>query len=178
MKEAVNRLAIRVLVPADAAAFQRLRLEALLDTPAAFLASHDEERQTPLAEVARRLEQRPGAAVIGAFDGDTLMGIVGLGREARAKVAHKGHVWGMYVHPSARGRGAARDLMRAVLALARETPGMAKLDLVADSTNAAAIALYASLGFVEYGRERDAIRLDGEPRDDVLMALHFGGARP
>jgi RimJ/RimL family protein N-acetyltransferase len=166
---------IRLLAAADAAAFQQLRLAALLDTPASFASSHAEEKDVPLDDVARRLEPRPGHAVLGAFDGDALVGMVGLGREARAKFAHKGVVWGMYVAPSARGHGVARDLMVALVALARETRGFVKLDLVADSQNVAAIALYESLGFVVWGREQDAMRLDGQPRDDLHMALHFGG---
>jgi ribosomal protein S18 acetylase RimI-like enzyme len=162
---------IRLLTPADAAVFQRLRLAALLETPESFAASHAEEKDTPLDEVARRLASRPGHGVLGAFDGEALVGMVGLGSEARAKFAHKGIVWGMYVAPAARGRGLARELMLALVALARAGTGFAKLDLVADAQNAAAIALYESLGFVVWGHELDAVRVDGQPRADLHMAL-------
>jgi len=165
---------IRLLAAADAAAFQRLRLAALLDTPAAFAASHAEEKDAPLEQVGRRIEARDGRGVLGAFEGGQLLGIVGLGREARPKFAHKGYVWGMYVAPAARGLGLARELMEALIALARATPGLTKLDLVADSANVAAIALYESLGFVVWGREQDAMRLDGQPRDDLHMGLRLG----
>jgi RimJ/RimL family protein N-acetyltransferase len=167
---------IRLLAPADAPAFQQLRLAALLDTPASFASSHAEEKDTPLEDVARRLVPRAGHGVLGAFDGDTLVGIAGLGTDGRAKFAHKGVVWGMYVAPQARGHGLARELMVALIALARATPGLAKLDLVADSMNVPAIALYESLGFVVWGREQDAMRLDGESRDDLHMALHLAPA--
>ena len=167
---------IRLLDAADAAAFQQLRLAALLDTPDAFASSHAEEKDAPLADVARRLVPRPGHGVLGAFDADALVGTVGLRRESRAKFAHKGVVWGMYVAPAARGHGLARELMVALIALARQTPGLAKLDLVADSMNVAAIALYESLGFAVWGREQDAMRLDGQPRDDLHMALHLGAS--
>jgi RimJ/RimL family protein N-acetyltransferase len=167
---------IRLLTAADAAAFQRLRLAALLDTPASFASSHDEEKDTPLEDVARRLVPRPGHGVLGAFDGETLVGMAGLGTDGRAKFVHKGVIWGMYVAPQARGQGLARELMIALIALARATPGFAKLDLVADSMNVAAIALYESLGFVVWGREQDAMRFDGESRDDLHMALHLGAA--
>ncbi|MEP6504088.1 MAG: GNAT family N-acetyltransferase [Betaproteobacteria bacterium] len=164
---------IRRLQARDAAAFQALRLAALLDTPEAFASSHDEEKDLPLAEVARRFDDRPGHAVFGAFDGDALLGMVGVAREARAKMAHKAHVWGMYVGGAARGHGVARHLMEAVLALARATPGVAKLTLSVDAANVAAIALYESLGFVVYGREADAMRIGDDVRNDLQMSLQL-----
>ena len=167
---------IRLLAAADAAAFQQLRLAALLDTPAAFASSHAEEKDASLAEVARRLEPAEGRWVLGAFDGAALVATVGFAREARAKFAHKAVVWGMYVAPAARGHGLARELMVALIERARQTPGLARLDLVADSMNVAAIALYESLGFVVWGREQDAMRLDGASRDDLHMALRLDAA--
>jgi hypothetical protein len=54
---------IRRLQGDDAATFQALRLAALLDTPEAFASSHEEEKDLPLAAVARRLDHQPGHAV-------------------------------------------------------------------------------------------------------------------
>ena len=153
--------------------FRSLRLAALLDTPEAFASSHDEEKDTAIAEVAARLAGRPDHAVFGAFDDAPLVGIVGLARESHAKMAHKGHVWGMYVAAVARGKGIARELMQAVLAHARASAGIAKVTLNVDAANVAAIALYESLGFVVFAREADAMRLDGQPRDDLQMHLRF-----
>ena len=165
---------IRLLHAADAAAFQALRLSALLDTPTAFGASHEEEKDLPLTEVARRLEPRPGHGVFGAFDGDALVGLVGLAREARLKMRHKAVVWGMVVAPSARGHGLARGLMLAALGLARRTEGVAKVTLNVDAANVAAIALYESLGFVVFGREQDAMRIGDDIRNDLQMSLALG----
>jgi ribosomal protein S18 acetylase RimI-like enzyme len=164
---------IRRLSPSDAARFQALRLVALLDTPAAFGSSHEEEKDLPPAEVERRLEERPGQATFGAFDGEALVGVVGLSRETRLKMAHKGHIWGMYVAAEARGHGVARELLMSALAHARATEGIAKVTLNVDAANVAAIALYESLGFVVFAREADAMRLDGQQRDDLQMHLRF-----
>jgi len=169
---------IRRLSAADAPAFRALRLTALLDKPEAFVTSHVEERDEPLSFFEQRLASRPGHAVFGAFDGDTLVGIAGLSRSALIQLVHKGNLWGMYVAESARGHGVARDLLQAVLAHARETPGVAKVTLSVDSANVAAIALYESLGFVVFAREADAVRLHGQSRDDLQMHLRLDAAGP
>jgi RimJ/RimL family protein N-acetyltransferase len=164
---------IRRLLPADAAAFQAVRLAALLDTPFAFASNHAEEKDVPLDAVSHRLEARDDEAVFGAFEGDSLVGTVGLNREHQMNLAHKGHVWGMYVAPSARGHGLARDLMLAALAFARGVPGLSKVNLHVDAGNVPAIALYESLGFVVFGRESDAMRVGSQKRDDLQMTLRL-----
>lgn len=169
---------IRRLHAADVEAFQALRLAALLDTPESFPSSHEEEKDLPLSTVADRFDERPGTGVFGAFDGDTLVGMIGLGRNVRAKLAHKGRIWGMYVAPSVRRFGVARQLVLAALALARGTPGMSKVVLHVEASNVAAIALYESLGFVVFAREADAMRLGDQKRDELQMALQLGAPPP
>jgi len=51
-------------------------------------------------------------AIFGAFDGQDLVGTVGLHRERGLKLAHKAVIWGVYVAPSFRQRGVGRLLRR------------------------------------------------------------------
>jgi RimJ/RimL family protein N-acetyltransferase len=88
------------------------------------------------------------------------------------KMAHKGMLWGMYVRPEVRGRGLARRLLEAVLAHAATEVEILQLAVTTD--NAAARALYAGLGFVEYGIERRSLKHAGRYWDDVLMAKALG----
>lgn len=164
---------IRKLRPEDATAFQALRLQALREDPVAFASSYEEERDTPLETVAERLTPTPDRAIVGAFDGAQLVGLAAWHREEMKKLQHKGFVWGVYVKVSHRGRGLARQLLEAVICLARQSDGILLLNLTAYANNSAAIALYESLGFVTYGREAAAICIDGMLHDDVHMALRL-----
>jgi ribosomal protein S18 acetylase RimI-like enzyme len=164
---------IRILGPSDAAAFQVLRLQALREDPIAFASSYEEERDTPLLIVAQRLQPRNDRAIVGAFDGDRLVGLAAWHREEMRKMHHKGFVWGVFIAPSHRGQGLARRLLEAVIALARRADGILQLNLTAAAGNAPALALYESLGFVAYGREPAAICVDGALHDDVHLALRL-----
>ena len=169
---------IRRLSPSDAAVFRALRLAALLETPEAFVASHEEEKDQPISFFEDRLVARPGHAVFGAFIDGTLAAVAGLTRADAMQLAHKCNLWGMVVAAPARGQGVARQLLQAVLDHARATPGVAKVTLSVDSANVAAIALYESLGFVVFAREADAVRLHGRSRDDLQMHLRFSAPDP
>jgi len=164
---------IRRLSPDHASAFQALRLAGLLDMPAAFGTNHAEEKDLPLAAFAERLAPREDAAVFGAFEGEALVGIVGLRRDTAINYFHKGLLWGMYVAPAARGQGLARQLAQAALEFARGVPGLAKVNLQVDAANVQAIALYESLGFVVYSREADGMRVREQRRDELQMTLQF-----
>jgi ribosomal protein S18 acetylase RimI-like enzyme len=170
MSDAVR---VRVLGPADATAFQALRLQALTEDPVAFASSYEEERDTPMAVVAERLVALPDRAIIGAFEGLQLVGLAAWHREEMRKLQHKGFVWGVFVAPAHRGRGRGRLLLEEVIAHARRADGIRQLNLTAYAANKAAIALYESLGFATYGREPAAICVDGMLHDDVHMSLRL-----
>ena len=73
-------------------------------------------------------------------------------------------------HPDARGRGAGRLLVQALVDDAR-TAGVELLTLDCRGNNHGALRLYAELGFVVTGRRPDALRVGQERFDQVLMHL-------
>jgi len=164
---------VRRLGPSDAAVFQVLRLQALREDPIAFASSYEDERDTPLDTVAERLLPTDDRAIVGAFDGEQLVGLAAWHREEMRKMHHKGFIWGVYVTQSHRGRGLAKRLLEAVICLTRQAQGILILNLTAYADNRRAIALYESLGFVIYGREPAAICVNGMLHDDVHMALRL-----
>jgi RimJ/RimL family protein N-acetyltransferase len=166
---------IRILTADDAAAYQALRLRGLRESPASFGSTYESEADTPLEQIAERLARGAGRenVMFGAFDGDggALVGLAGLGRQTGHKTRHRAGVWGMYVAPEARGRGVGRALMDALIAHARTLEGVERLTLGVEAGNEAARALYQSLGFVTYGVEPQAYKLDGQYWDSEMMSL-------
>ena len=160
---------IRTLVPADAAAFQALRLAGLQECSTAFASSFEEESTRELPAVAERLAPQGDRAVFGAFDGGELAGVVGLVREGHRKLAHKAFIWGMYVAPAARKRGVGRELVAAALAFAATELRVRQVTLGVNAANPAAIALYERMGFQTYGREPCFMLVDGVPQDELQM---------
>ena len=160
---------IRRLEPADAAMFHALRLRGLREAPTAFGSSYEEECDRPVAEVAERMAKNTGGFILGAFDGDTLVGTVGMQREAPLKRRHKLVLWGMYVAPDARGSGVGRKLVDEALRQGFALPGIRQVILGVNAANAPALALYTAAGFTPFGLERGCMIVDGVLEDEVHM---------
>jgi ribosomal protein S18 acetylase RimI-like enzyme len=91
--------------------------------------------------------------VLGAFDGDYLVGTVTLLLSFPPNQPHRAEIAKMMTRISHRGRGVAKALMRAAERLAKER---AKTLLVLDTaTEGGASALYEGLGFVFAGEIPD-----------------------
>jgi RimJ/RimL family protein N-acetyltransferase len=156
---------IRQVALADAAAYRGIRLAGLKQNPEAFGSTFETEFTKPLAWFFDRLSN---SQVFGAFRGCEILGVAGFAIREGEKEAHKGLLWGMYVRPDARGTGVARRLVEAVLDFARPRVELVQLSVV--TGNEAARRLYARLGFVEYGIEKNSLKHGGRYYNEVLMA--------
>lgn len=162
-------LTIRLLDAADAAQFQSVRLRAVDTSPTSFLPTRDEEACVPVDEFATRITPTGVRAVFGAFDGESLVGITGVRRDARAKVAHKVTIWGVFVDPAYRGRGIAQSLLDSATAHAAQAWQCSQLMLCVNEINGTAERLYASQGFVRFGTEPRSLFVDGRFYDEHHM---------
>jgi ribosomal protein S18 acetylase RimI-like enzyme len=167
---------IRVLSPQDAEAFRVLRLRGLLECPAAFASSYAEEQSVAVATVAARLSSQGSGAVIGAFQRSAMVGVVGVKREEKAKLAHKAVLWGMYVSPEARNLGVGTALVERALRYATVVLQVEQVNLGVSTENTTALALYRRAGFQEYGCERRSMVVDGVAHDEYHMVCHVASA--
>ena len=158
----MNGITVRRLTQADAAAYQALRLRGLMAHPEVFTSSAQEEANRPLQWAQERLQvdsARPHDFFLGAFSGDTLVGVVGLQGRCRTKERHNATVVGMYVAPEAAGRGIGRALMHALLRQVADLPALEQLDLTVTAGNDRAQALYTGCGFAVCGTFPRAIKV-------------------
>lgn len=152
---------VRRLVPDDAAAYRTLMLSAYRDHPDAFTSSYEERAAQPADWWAWRLAAGDAAPqrVFGAFDAADLVGAAGWQRDGRGKTAHRAELFGMFVAARARGLGAGRALVDAILDDLRATPGLLTVTLTVTDGNGPAERLYARCGFVRTGVEPMAVRV-------------------
>jgi ribosomal protein S18 acetylase RimI-like enzyme len=162
---------IRPLAGDDVMRYQALRQRGLAEHPEAFTSSVEEEGASP-DKVAKRLARDPRAPhdiVLGAFEGDTLVGVIGMFVDPRVKARHRGNVFGMYVAGECARRGIGALLLDALIAHARRCDGLDAVVLTVTVGNDGARRLYERAGFTAFGCEPGAIRVAGRPYDKLHM---------
>jgi ribosomal protein S18 acetylase RimI-like enzyme len=174
----VSGLHVRVLTRRDAAEFQALRQRGLSDNPEAFGSTQVEEQDRPLETIAERLGDGDDTAtsfVLGAAEGVSgpLVGLAGCYQERSVKQRHKAVIWGMYVAPEARGRGAGGLLLDTAIARARRWPGLEQITLSVVPENVVARTLYLGRGFVPYAIEPRALAQHGRYYDLEYLWLRL-----
>ena len=163
---------IRRLGPEDWQAFRALRLDGLQREPENFGACYEDEAGASESFWRGRLDS---AIVFGASDAAVgLLGVGGIYVLPGLNVRHKAHLFGMYVLEAGRGRGVGRRLCQAAIEAARALPAVEQLQATVRANNEPAVALYRSLGFVQWGLEPCGTKTpDGRCSDDARLVLTF-----
>jgi len=84
---------------------------------------------------------------------------------------HHSAVLGITVAHDWRGQGVGRRLMENAIRWARDGRLLTRIELHVFARNEGAIHLYQAMGFALEGQRRAAVIRDGEPLDDLVMAL-------
>lgn len=166
----------RKLQPGEETACRAFRVHALTRYPASFTSTSAEAEACSLDWYAARIATAgdPSHFLIGAIDGISLIGTVGLAGEARAAERHKATLYGMAVHEGYSGRGIGRQLLRELIKEARAIPVLKQVLLRVTKGNVTAERLYRTCGFETYGCEPRATYIDGAYHDKLLMVLRLG----
>jgi RimJ/RimL family protein N-acetyltransferase len=171
-----RRFVVRSARPAEAGALFDHYLRIRAQEPEANVEEADEWGVT--TESVRRLieglERAPNGFLLVADAGGVAGALSVEGGRCR-KVRHVGEL-GVSVARAWRRQGVGRRLLETAIAMARESPELAKLSLRVFSSNAAAIALYESAGFVVEGRRPGHVRVRGRDEDLILMGLPLRSA--
>ena len=164
---------IRKLISDDHEQFSKLRLLGLESYPVAFATmasdwnnAKPEQTITPLKDS----ESESSNYVFGAFEKDQLVGLIGLKREVRQSVDHKGSLWGLIVAPDYQRKGYGRLLLSAAIDEAKKM-NLLYLRIVTATSSANAISLFNSVGFCQYGLEENSIKDGKQFYDQIYMKL-------
>jgi RimJ/RimL family protein N-acetyltransferase len=166
----------RPLTPDEAHLYVAIRREMLADSPWAFGSSPSQDRRCDPDSLRASLAE-PEYAILAAFTAPpaepALLAVAGVIRDPALKRRHIAGIFGVYVTPTARGRGLGRDVVSAAIATARTWPGVEQVQLSVSNNAPAARALYDSLGFIPWGVEPDCLRIDGRSYSEVHMSLRL-----
>ena len=147
-------ISYRKLEPADARVYRAIRLESLKAHPEAFGAGYEEQRKLPKLMFERAIEEPADERfVIGAYDGEDLIGICGFlpfVSKDFAELEHTGTIIQMYVRAAYRGRKIGLGLTKAVLEEAFRNPEIQQISLGVKEGNVSAQRVYEQAGFRTY----------------------------
>ena len=151
--------------------YRAVRLTALQESPAAFVATHDEEAAEP--EEFWRTRMQRSTRLLAEREGVPL-GIASVGAADDPGVAQ---LFGLWVHPDARGSGVATELVRAgarVAALA----GNRQLLYWVGTENGRAVAFASGFGFRPTAQRRPMrVVSEDDGEEEVAMTLPLAGDR-
>lgn len=160
----------RRLIQTDAPALIALRLEVAAVNEAAMGVSFAEEQARPIQSFLDHLDPEGPSVLFGAFVGAELVAAAGLHQASRLPSSgHKSVLWGVVVSATRRQQGLGRLVVGAALSHAFST-GARRVNLSVYVPNEAAICLYSSMGFEQYGTEPQALFLAGKFYDAQLMS--------
>lgn len=163
-----HRFEIRPATEADAERCQRYVAE-LFDERLPVLFRRDRaptvlEQQSFIAQI----EKTKRSVAFLALDSDRVIGMLDFHCFPEAQQTHAG-AFGMSVAKTARGTGVGTELLKALFAWAHSKK-IRRIELEVFSNNEGAIQLYEKAGFVLEGRKHQAVEVDGEFVDVLLMA--------
>lgn len=165
----MNDITVRELAADEWEIFKTLRLRALQEDPEAFVASYEEESQHSDEEWQERMSH---ATRIGAQRGSEWVALASVGDEDTRDDDDLGEVYGIWVTPSLRGEGVARQLMEHAELVGRNA-GYSHLAYWVNTDNGRAVAFASSIGYRPTEGRRDVV-VEGQPEVEAAFMIPLG----
>ena len=170
---AMTDVDVRPLGEEDWQQFKAIRLEALVESPEAFVADAEEEQDFTEAFWRERMQR--STRLVAERAGATV-GVVSVG-EGKGDDGKVAEIFGLWVRPDARGTGVATRLVEASAARARQD-GRTHVAYWVGTDNGRAVAFASGIGFRPTSDRRPmrvASEEDGE--EEIAMILPLGEDR-
>lgn len=162
-------ITVRELAADEWEIFKTLRLRALQEDPEAFVASYEEESQHSDEKWQERMSH---ATRIGAQQGSEWVALASVGDEDTRDDDDLGEVYGIWVTPSLRGEGVARQLMEHAELVGRNA-GYSHLAYWVNTDNGRAVAFASSIGYRPTEGRRDVV-VEGQPEVEAAFMIPLG----
>lgn len=170
----MSEITVRALNEDEWDTYRTLRLEALQESPDAFVATHADEANEP--EEFWRARMRRSVRLVAEADGDSV-GVVSIGDAREKSSANGGQLFGLWVRPDWRGRSIAANLVSQGAKIAQDQ-GFQRLFYWVGSDNGRAVAFASSFGFRPTD-DRRPMRVggNGDAEEEIALVLPLGEDR-
>ena len=167
-------ISVRALTEDDWEAYRAVRLEALQESPEAFVATAEAEQEFPESEWRDRMTR--SARLLAEVDGEAA-GIASLGEIRTEDAPTVAELFGLWVRPASRGTGVATALVRAGAETARDH-GRTHLAYWVGSDNGRAVAFASGFGFRPTDSRRPMrVVSEDDGEEEICMVLPLAGDR-
>ncbi|EWT05790.1 GCN5 family acetyltransferase [Intrasporangium chromatireducens Q5-1] len=166
----MSELTVRALTEDDWEAYRAVRLEALRESPEAFVGTFEEE--STYDEGVWRERMKRSTRLVAEQDGRAV-GVVSVGRAKTTDEGEAGEIFGLWVHPERRGSGVATALVHRGAAEAQDA-GQTHVVYWVGTENGRAVAFASGIGFrpTDFRRPmRVASEEDGKEEAAMVLAL-------
>ena len=155
---------IKILSVDESNDFRIIRLSALEKSPEMFGSTYMAEVERPLVFFENCLSS---STVFGVYHKNRIVGLATLTQENGIKFSHKASLSSVFIEPEFQQKGVASSLLSAVIEYGKKHVEQILLTVADD--NKPAIHLYKKFGFGIYGVETQAMKVNGQYTDEILM---------
>ncbi|MDW3652808.1 MAG: GNAT family protein [Bacteroidia bacterium] len=160
----------RKLERSDIEKYHEIRLKCLQEHPNSFGSTYEEEIKKEKFKFDEFIAREDAESfMLGAFKKEECIGICGFIREEGKRTQHRGHLVQIYVKKQYQAKGIGSELISRTIMEAFNEEGLEQILLGVITENEQANRVYERLGFKEYGRIKEFLKLEDKYLDKRMM---------